>query len=344
MDVSSAVYPLKAYTSGESFRLSEIERRLIVSWNLCADLSVREIAKRADIREHRARHALMNLVRRGILVPMYLVDNYRLGFSDCGLFFAPSAESSELRRRFEASLERHPRIIWLARMSGTFQYGATFMARRPYELVDFFAWMQPLSQGAYAHKTTRIGIDCTWFSPNYLAPEMTERQIVAVTSRGESPQLDLVDKKILVTMTNNPASSIAQLSRLTGISASSITYRIDKMRADGIIRGRMYSIRNYLLGIFMYRVMIVDCGLTESQRKQMFEVCSKCPNVVAFVVCTGNWDYELRFEAEHPEVVDNFCQHLIDVFGKAIGSVLISQQLSTLKRSAYPEAAPDGEG
>lgn len=106
MDVSSAVYPLRAYTSGESYRLSEIERRLIVSWNLCADISIREIAKRADIRDHRARHALMNLVRRGILVPMYLVDNYRLGFSDCGLFFAPSAESSELRRRFEASISR----------------------------------------------------------------------------------------------------------------------------------------------------------------------------------------------------------------------------------------------
>ena len=121
MDVSSSIYPLRARTTAESYRLSEIERRLVVSWNLCADLSIREIAKRADIREHRARHALMNLVQRGILVPMYLVDNYRLGYSDCGLFFAPSAESSDLRRRFEASLEKHPRIIWLARMSGTFQ-------------------------------------------------------------------------------------------------------------------------------------------------------------------------------------------------------------------------------
>ena len=146
-----------------------------------------------------------------------------------------------------------------------------------------------------------------------------------------------VDKKILVAMTNHPASSTADLSRLTGMSASSLAYRIDKMRDEKILRGRMYSIKNYLLGIFMYRVMIVDCGLTESQRRQLFDVCAKTPNVVAFVVCTGSWDYELRFEAEQPEVVDNFCQHLIDLFGKAIGSVLVSQQLSTLKRSAYPE-------
>ena len=211
------------------------------------------------------------------------------------------------------------------------------MARRPHELVDFSAWMQPLSQGAYPHKTNRIGIDCTWFSPNYLAPEITERQVVSVTSREEPPTLDSVDKKILVAMTNYPASSTADLSRLTGMSASSLAYRIDKMRDERILRGRMYSIKNYLLGIFMYRVMIVDCGLTESQRRQLFDVCAKTPNVVAFVVCTGSWDYELRFEAEQPEVVDNFCQHLIDLFGKAIGSVLVSQQLSTLKRTAYPE-------
>lgn len=336
MEVSSSVYPLRAYAGGASYRLSDIERRLIVSWNLCADISIREIARRADIREHRARRALMNLVRLGILVPMYLVDNYRLGFSDYGLFFAPSAESSELRRRFETSLERNPRIIWLARLSGSFQYGATFMARRPHELVDFSASMQPLSQGAYAHKTTRIGVDCIWFSPNYLAPEMTERRVVSVTSRGEPPCLDSVDTKILVAMTNNPASSTAELGRLTGMGTSSLAYRIDRLREAGIVRGRMYSIRNYLLGIFMYRVMIVDCGLTESQRKQMVDVCSKSPNVVAFVVCTGSWDYELRFEAEHPEVVDNFCQHLIDTFGKAIGGIHVSQQLATLKRLAYP--------
>ncbi len=320
---------------GQLYRLSDLERRLIVSWNLCADLSVREIAQRADVRQHQARHALMSLARRGIIIPMYLIDNYGLGFSDYGLFFSPSAESSELRRRFEQSLMRHPRVIWLARMSGSFQYGATFMAQRPHEVVDFFSWMQPLSQGAYAHKTTRIAIDCTWFSPNYLSPDITERTTVSVTSRVEPPKLDDTDKKILTTMTEHPASSTTQLASLTGMSKSSLAYRIDRMREAKIIRGRMYSIKNYILGIFMYRVMIVDCGLTAAQRAYMYEICSRCPNVVAYVVCTGNWDFELRFEAEHPEIVDNFCQQLIDTFGKAIGSVLVSQQLATLKRAAY---------
>ncbi len=322
-----------------SYRLSELERRLIVAWNLCADLSVKEIARRAEVREHRARHALISLARRGILIPMYLVDNYRLGFSDFGLFFAPSAESSTLRERFESSLYKHPRVVWLARMSGSFQYGATFMAKHPHELVDFFAWMQPLSLGAYAHKTTRIGIDCTWFSPNYLAPDIKERTSISITSRLVPPELDELDKKILVTMTRNPASSILELGSLLGMSKSTLTYRIDKLRSSNVLRGRMYSIRNGLVGILMYRVMIVDCGLTASQRQQMYDACAQCPHVVAFMVCTGNWDYELRFEAEHPNVVDNFCQQLIDLFGKAIGSVLVSQQLTTLKRVAYPEDA-----
>jgi DNA-binding Lrp family transcriptional regulator len=279
----------------------------------------------------------MSLARRGILVPMYLVDNYQLAFSDYGFFFSPSAESSALRRRFENSLMRHPRVVWLARMSGTFQYGATFMAKRPHELVDFFSWMQPLSQGAYARKATRIAVDCTWFSPNYLAPDVTERITVSITSSAEPPVLDAIDKKILITMTENPASSTTQLASLAGMNKSSLAYRIGRLREAKIIRGRMYSIKNYILGILMYRVMIVDCGLTDAQRRQLYEICSRCPHVVAFVVCTGNWDFEFRFEAEHPEIVDNFCQQLIDTFGKSIGSVLVSQQLSTLKRSAYAD-------
>lgn len=317
--------------------LSEIERKLIVAWNLCADLSVREIASRADIKEHRARHALMNLIRRGLVVPMYLIDNCRLGYSDYGLFFAPSAETSELRHKFEKSLEAHPRVTWVARMSGSFQYGATFMAKQPHEVVDFFASMQPLSQGAYAQKTMRVGVDIVWFSPNYLAPEIKERQVVAVTTRVQPPLLSDADKRILVAMAKNPESGISQLSRIVGLNSSTMSYRIEKLRADKILRGRMYSIRNYLLGIAVYRVMIVDCGLTAAQRAQLYELCAACPNVVAFVVCTGSWDFELRFETERPELLDPFCQKLIDTFGKSIGSVMVSHQLSTLKRSAYPE-------
>ena len=121
------------------YTLSDVERHIIVAWNLCADISVREIAKRADMREHRVRRALENLVRNGVIVPSFLIDNYRLGFADYGIFFAPSPESSAMRSRFEESFLSHPRIYWLARLSGAFQYGATFLARRPHEVVDFFA-------------------------------------------------------------------------------------------------------------------------------------------------------------------------------------------------------------
>lgn len=337
MDVASFSDSNRPAAPNSGYRLSDTERRLIVAWNLCADISVREIAEISDTREHRVRHALEGLIRKGILVPMYLIDNYRLGFTDYGLFFAPSAEPSSMRKKFEESLETHLRVVWLARMSGSFQYGATFMARRPHEVSDFFAGIQPLSQGAYAHKTMRIGIDCTWFSPNYLAPEIKGRQVVSVTTREVTPPLTSSDEKILVTMTRNPSASIAQLSRLTGMSASSLSYRIEKLRADNIVRGRMYSIHTGLLGILMYRIMIVDCGFTDEQREQLFKICSQSPNVVALVTCTGSWDYELRFETEYPEVVDNFCQKLIDSFGRSIGSILVSQQLSTLKRLAYPQ-------
>ena len=330
-------YPITSPAPANTYRLSELERRLVVSWNLCADLSVREIAKRADIREHRVRHALENLINRGLVTPMYLIDNYRLGYSDYGIFFSPSAETSDLRVKFEKSLEDHPRVVWVARLSGSFQYGATFLGKQPHELVDFFARMQPLSLGAYAQKTIRIGVETTWFSPNYLAPEVKERNSVSITTREGAPFLSDSDKKILVAMTENPKSSVAQLSKVAGLNASSLAYRIEKLRNDKIVRGRMYSVANHLLGIFMYRIMIVDCGLTSAQRNQLYAMCAACPNVVAYVVCTGSWDFEIRFETEYPEQMDYFCQRLIDTFGKSVGSILVSHQLNTLKRSAHPK-------
>lgn len=322
------------------YTLSEVERRLIVAWNLCADISIREIAQRADIREHRVRRALENLVQNGIIVPTFLVDNYRLGFSDYGIFFAPSAESTAMRTRFEESLLAHPRIYWLAKMTGAFQYGTTFLARQPHEVVDFFACTQSQSKGAFPQRTVRIGVDCTWYSPNYLAPEISRRESVSISSREQVKEPSEMDRQILVAMTRNPAASTTHLARVTGMNTSSLAYRIDKLREEKIVRGRMYSIRTTQLGILMYRIMVVDCGLSASQREQFLSACAECPNVVAVVVCSGSWDFELRFEAEDPNALERFCQFLVDTFGRSIGSLLISQQLSTLKRIAYPDDQP----
>jgi hypothetical protein len=57
---------------------------------------------------------------------------------------------------------------------------------------------------------------------------------------------------------------------------------------------------------------------------------------VAFLCCTGDWDFELRFESESVADIDVFCQLLYDTFGNGIGSLKTVQQLRVLKQIAFP--------
>lgn len=144
----------------QAIKLSEKERRFIVASSLNADSSVKEIAHKTGLREHVVRHIKESLLRRGILQPLYKIDTYRLGYTDFRVFLSDVAEPSRVRQEFERRAVHHPRVYWMARMTGAFKYALTFLAKDPCEMIDFFAEVQPPSNGFFANRS--IGIAGEW--------------------------------------------------------------------------------------------------------------------------------------------------------------------------------------
>ena len=80
----------------------------------------------------------------------------------------------------------------------------------------------------------------------------------------------------------------------------------------------------------------MDRGLSSDQKQLIRKKFEACPNLVAALLCTGNWDYELRFEAETSQDLDTFCLDIYDTFGTAVDSIKTIQQFKILKRLGYP--------
>lgn len=316
--------------------LSERERRYITVASLHAHLSVKELADRLAIREHTVRDIQHSLVMRGIIKPIYMIDIYRLGFTDFRVFLSEISEPSRVRSAVEKRILQHADVYWLAKMNGAFQYAMTFLAKEPCEMIDFFAAIQPASEGFYSKRTIGIAGDWNIFSPNYLAPEIKRRDAISVTARERVDDLDATDHLILSCMARNPSATTAGLARASGLKESSLAYRVKKLTELQVIRGQVYLLECAKLGILAYRVMIVERGLTSDQRERLRRYLSSHPNVCAYLTCAGGWDFEVRFETESAEVLEDFCQTLVDLFGAAIGSILTSQQVSVLKRVSYP--------
>ena len=314
-------------------KLSPNERRFIVYASLNADRSVKEISDKLEIREHTVRHIKQSLIGRGILQPLYKIDTYRIGYTDFRVFLSDVAEPTRIRLDFEQRAVHHEKVYWMARMTGAFKYALTFLAKDPCEMIDFFAEVQP------PKRTIGIAGEWTVFSPNFLAPQIKNRDFITLTARERlNVRLDAIDERILMTIARNPGGTLVSFARAAGMKTSSLQYRIDKLSEMQVIRGQTYLLNCERLGIKIYRIMIIERTLSQEQRDQLRKFVCSHPNVSAFLISTGGWDYELRFEAESPEALEIFCQSIIDTFGIAIASIRTSEQVSTLKRVSYPVA------
>jgi DNA-binding Lrp family transcriptional regulator len=320
------------------YKLSEKERVFLVHSGASADLSMKDLAARTGMREHSVRRIQDLLLSRGLIVPVYFVDMYRLGYTDLGIFFSRGSETSTARKRLEEALIRYPAVTWLAKMGGAYQYALGINVHAIHEVQSLFELLRPTEEGAYFTKTVRIGIEWLSFSPNFLLRDIRIRHTVELTTKLPIVAVDEVDLKVLQTIADNTGVSIAQMARIVKIPVNTFAYRFERLKERGIIKGMGYVLATEKLGILNYRVLIVDRGLGSSQRDSFLGFLKRYPNVGALKQCTGSWDFELRFESEDSSEIDRFSQEIYDNFGSGIDSVTAVQQFRVLKRRSVPLA------
>ena len=317
-------------------RLSEKERAFLASCLLDADASDKELAHKSELSQHATRNVRSSLLQRGIITPFYHIDLYALGYLNFTTFFNRGAESSAGQRRLEQTMMTHPRVLGFNRMGGGYRYMLWFWAKQAHEAEDLFGILRPTESGAHFEKTVRLAFDWTVFTPQHLSSSSFKRASIHMTSKTAQVSLDETDAHILQTLSAKPGASLPIVARTLAMPVSTLQYRIDRLTERRILRGKIYRLATDKIGVQSYRVLIVDRGMNETQKNLFRKAIAQCPNVLAAVSCTGNWDYELRFETEDSRELDAFCQSLYDTFGGAIDSIKILQQFEILKRLGYP--------
>lgn len=322
-----------------SIRLSAKERVFLANGALSAELSVKGLAKKTGLSESAVRYTRDSLLERDIIKPVYHIDLFALGYVDFTAFVSRGAESSVGRRRFEQTLINHPRVTGLSKMGGAYQYMVWLQAKEVYEIEDLFATIRPAEPGAHFEKTVRIALEWAIYTPNFLAPDSSRRVCHKASARTNRVVIDDTDASVLAGIAKYPSLSLASIARKIHVNPNTFLYRFDKLRECNVVRGLTYILQTDLLGLQTYRVLILDRGMSGEQRTTFRKRCEACPHVVAFVSCTGNWDYELRFETESSKALDRFCQDLYDEFGSSINTITTIQQHQSLKRVAFPTSS-----
>ena len=128
--------------------------------------------------------------------------------------------------------------------------------------------------------------------------------------------MDEFDLRILDQLQRDSSQSLANLAKQVGLSPTPCWRRVQKMEADGIIRGRVALLNasklNAALVVFVHvRTSRHDAEWLDQFTRHLEEM----PEVVEVNRLAGAWDYLLRANVPDMAAYDGFYKRLIQMDG-----------------------------
>jgi Lrp/AsnC family transcriptional regulator len=125
--------------------------------------------------------------------------------------------------------------------------------------------------------------------------------------------MDQFDKKILQCLQQDATLPIAEIAKRAGLSVSPCWRRIQKLEADGIIRGRVALLDPEKLNVGVSVFVAIRTNRHNSNWARGFcEAVAQIPEVVEFYRMSGQVDYLLRVVVPNIAAYDGVYKRLIE--------------------------------
>lgn len=145
-----------------------------------------------------------------------------------------------------------------------------------------------------------------------------------MSKKNEISQIDKVlkkkDKKIIKKLNENSRQSFSQIGRKIGLSKSTINYRINKMKDEGIITLFCTTINRSKLGYKYCRLFLKFQHFTEELRRELIDFISELDNIHWVASLDGFFDFCIIFLGKtlkkigktYDSIVYEFDEHIIE--------------------------------
>jgi Lrp/AsnC family transcriptional regulator len=125
--------------------------------------------------------------------------------------------------------------------------------------------------------------------------------------------MDQFDKKILQCLQQDATLPIAEIAKRAGLSVSPCWRRIQKLEADGIIRGRVALLDPEKVNVGVSVFVAIRTNRHNSNWARGFcEAVAQIPEVVEFYRMSGQVDYLLRVVVPNIAAYDGVYKRLIE--------------------------------
>jgi DNA-binding Lrp family transcriptional regulator len=318
-------------------KLSAADSELLYLLESNADLSFKQLAKRARCKEYTVRRAFHRFLSQGLITGRAVyVNTMRLGLTDHALYFSLGPHSSKGEHPVIRALQLSPFVRWLADVGGVFDYSVTFLAPSVGEVREFLDKVSTKYKNAFLGKQLALRTYMVRYPRRYLSNQRSWSSPFAMGQPEKLVTIDATDQAILFRLSNGSFETDVRVAQAVGISPSALTRRIANLKEKEVLVGHTYRVNMGLLGYSSFRILLVMKRLGTDLRERMVAFCQTHIAVRIMIESFGSWDYELELELPHTRAIKQFTSALHDAFMNEIYTLQVIPIFQHLKYSGYP--------
>lgn len=322
--------------------LTEAQRRLLGVLELRGGSSLRAVSREAGLAEHTVRYQVRHLQQRGLLErPRPFVDMPLLGFNVFGIYFSLAPEDQvrkeELLRRLVAS----PWVLWVIEIGGDYQYGVGLCARETIEVVRFFNRISTRVGNIFFEKSFSMRLSYADLGRGYLGANLNRGPPLRYQAGVDRVVVENRDLQLLSELSSGKHSSSLSASRALKMPNTTFERRRKRLEQERAILGYVYRVQAVELGMQLFKILIYVKGINPKLSNELFQFASKQPEVVYFVECVGEWDYEIGVEVVRASDVTHVTENLCAQFSGQLKTTKALPVFRYLKWRSFPDLTRD---
>lgn len=143
--------------------------------------------------------------------------------------------------------------------------------------------------------------------------------------------LDETDLKVIDLVSSKPLASMRELSRVGGMPASTLDYRLGKLLKNRVIVGFFYGYETRLTGSACFLVLVKFKGLGGGIYDHFVKFGRNNPRVARLARFIGEWDMEMEVVLDDIHEINDMVQEICRVGGGLVRDVVTHSYGQELK-------------
>ncbi len=280
--------------------LNALDRKILYLLDSEDRAGVKAIARKIRRSAEVVRYRIRRLEAEGVIRRyMSFINFSRLGFVGHGVFC--TIKERQERKKWIGQLEQNERVYWISEFGGKYDLAFAIAARDTYEFYRILNQLKEKLGGSLGGWDIAIRIRLNQFPRSYLL-DKDEKRRENLPYFGKTlghDKLDGLDFRILKKLSQEARLDANSIAEYAQAPASTVAYRIKKLRESGVLQGAAPQICCQNYGYQSYQLFINVANLDEKKRQELYSYCSNNPNIVFLIETLGKWNFEIVYDVKN---------------------------------------------